>query len=135
MGSIHPTDFIIYDFNKKRLQFEGLFQRPHEAITFYCAFCGVGINVQSYGTKSLPARKAVYAEFFGASMVVGVNYDSRFYENSRWGYRVGLSHTINELKEIGVCSCGGDNDGIYGFNVPLEINYLVGRRETRNDIT
>ena len=26
MGSIHPTDFIIYDFNKKRLQFEGLFQ-------------------------------------------------------------------------------------------------------------
>ena len=30
MGSIHPTDFIIYDFNKKRLQFEGLFQRPLE---------------------------------------------------------------------------------------------------------
>ena len=28
MGSIHPTDFIIYDFNKKRLQFERLFQRP-----------------------------------------------------------------------------------------------------------
>ena len=28
MGLIHPTDFIIYDFNKKRLQFEGLFQRP-----------------------------------------------------------------------------------------------------------
>ena len=31
MGSIHPTDFIIYDFNKKRLQFEGLFQRPPDS--------------------------------------------------------------------------------------------------------
>ena len=30
MGSIHPTDFIIYDFNKKRLQFEGLFQRSRQ---------------------------------------------------------------------------------------------------------
>ena len=36
MGSIHPTDFIIYDFNKKRLQFEGLFQRP--PVTFCLTF-------------------------------------------------------------------------------------------------
>ena len=42
MGSIHPTDFIIYDFNKKRLQFEGLFQRPHdEAPLFLYALCMV----------------------------------------------------------------------------------------------
>ena len=30
MGSIHPTDFIIYDFNKKKLLFEGLFQCLHD---------------------------------------------------------------------------------------------------------
>ena len=35
MGSIHPTDFIIYDFNKKRLQFEGLFQRPPIRFSFF----------------------------------------------------------------------------------------------------
>ena len=40
MGSIHPTDFIIYDFNKKRLQFEGLFQRPQlKRDTFLCILC------------------------------------------------------------------------------------------------
>ena len=35
MGSIHPTDFIIYDFNKKRLQFEGLFQRSPVSSPFF----------------------------------------------------------------------------------------------------
>ena len=37
MGSIHQTDFIIYDFNKKRLQFEGLFQwsRVKRILFFY----------------------------------------------------------------------------------------------------
>ena len=103
---------------------------------FLCVvlFVAIGVNAQSYDYRPLSAKKAVFVEFLGASMLVGVNYDSRFYEDSRWGYRVGLAHTINELEEIGVCSCGGDNDGIYGFNVPLEINYLVGRRETRNKL-
>ena len=39
----------------------------------------VSVNGQTYNKyKSLPARKAVYAEFAGASMLVGINYDSRF---------------------------------------------------------
>ena len=76
----------------------------------------VGVNAQTYNNyKSLPARRAVFAEFAGASMIVGVNFDSRFTEDSRWGYRIGLAY--------------GDE-----FNVPLEVNYLVGRRETRNKL-
>lgn len=75
----------------------------------------VNVNAQTHKYKSLPARKAVYAEFFGGSMGVGVNFDSRFTEDSRWGYRAGLAYG----EEI---------------NVPLEINYLVGRRETKNKL-
>ena len=76
----------------------------------------VSVNGQTYNKyKSLPAGKAVYAEFAGASMIVGVNYDSRLTEDSRLGYRIGLAY--------------GEE-----FNVPLEINYLVGRRETRNKL-
>lgn len=78
-------------------------------------FVGVGVNAQTYSYKSLPARRAVYAEFFGGSLGMGVNYDSRFAEDSRLGYRVGLAY-------------GG------GFNVPLEINYLLGRKETKNKL-
>lgn len=76
----------------------------------------VSVDAQTYNKyKPLLARRAVYAEFAGASMILGVNYDSRFTEDSRLGYRVGLAY--------------GDE-----FNVPLEINYLVGRRETRNKL-
>ena len=34
---------------------------------------GVGANAQTYNNKSLPARGSVYAEFAGASMLVGIN--------------------------------------------------------------
>lgn len=78
-------------------------------------FVAIGVNAQSYDYKPLLAKKAVYAEFFGGSMGVGVNFDSRFAEDSRLGYRVGLAYG-----EV--------------LNVPLEINYLVGRRETKSKL-
>lgn len=84
-------------------------------ILYIILFVSVGVNAQTYSYKSLPARRAVYAEFAGGSMVLGINYDSRFTEDSRWGYRVGLAY--------------GEE-----LNVPLEINYLVGRRETKNKL-
>ena len=78
-------------------------------------FVSVGINAQTSNYKSAAARRAVYAEFAGGSMLVGINYDSRFAKESRLGYRIGLAY--------------GEE-----FNVPLEINYLVGRRETKNKL-
>ena len=101
---------------------------------FLCVVLLVGVwgYAQPYKYKSMPAKKAVYAEFLGASVMVGMNYDSRFYENSRWGYRIGVAHTITNFEEFGVCD--GYNYSIYGFNFPLEVNYLVGRRETKNKL-
>lgn len=78
-------------------------------------FVSVGVNAQICNKKSLPMRRAVYAEFAGGSMLLGINYDSRFTEDSRLGYRIGLAY--------------GEE-----LNVPLEINYLVGRRETKNKL-
>lgn len=84
---------------------------------FWCIilFMSVNANGKTYNYNFLPAKRTVYAEFAGASMGIGVNYDSRFTEDSRLGYRVGIAY--------------GE-----GVNVPLEINYLVGRRETKNKL-
>lgn len=84
-------------------------------LLYVLLFVSVNVNAQTHNYKSLPARRAVYTEFVGGSMLVGINYDSRFTEDSRWGYRAGLAY-------------GGE------FNIPLEINYLVGRRETKNKL-
>lgn len=84
-------------------------------LLYVLLFVSVNVDAQTCDYKSLPARRGVYAEFAGGSMLVGISYDSRFAEDSRLGYRVGLAY--------------GE-----GFNVPLEINYLVGRKETRNKL-
>ena len=78
-------------------------------------FLSIIADAQTRNGKTMLAGKSVYAEFLGASFVVGLNYDARFNEYSRWGYRVGLAYGK-------------------GFNVPLEVNYLVGRRETKNKL-
>ena len=36
-------------------------------------FVSVGVNAQICNKKSLPMRRTVYAEFAGASMLVGIN--------------------------------------------------------------
>lgn len=87
-------------------------------ITLLFVFVSVfAFNPKKSRTRYYPllARRAVYAEFAGASMILGVSYDSRFTEDSRLGYRVGLTYGRE-------------------FNIPLEINYLVGRRETKNKL-
>ena len=57
MGSIHPTDFIIYDFNKKRLQFEGLFQRPQKCASIFF------IPIYRLGQASLQLEDTQYSVF------------------------------------------------------------------------
>lgn len=37
-------------------------------------------------------RGSVYAEFLGTSGIFGVSYDARFYQGTKFGYRVGLSY-------------------------------------------
>ena len=58
-------------------------------------------------------------ELLGAQTIAGINYDSRFNGNSGLGYRVGIGY--------------GDNSGLFdqkinGVGVPLELNYLLGKK-------
>ena len=75
------------------------------------------------------SSRAVYLEFVGASIPIGINYDARF-PNSCLGYRVGLAYTIGSMGEM-----FGDNcmkaERIRGFNVPIELNCLLGKAQKR----
>ena len=63
--------------------------------------------------------RSLSVELLGAQNIVGINYDSRFNGNSGLGYRVGIGY--------------GDNSGLFdqkinGVGVPLELNYLLGKK-------
>ena len=74
-------------------------------------------------------QKSMYLELFGASNMVGVNYDSRFKPNSPWGYRVGMGYTYS--KNYGLLS--GSNS-IRGVDVPIEANYLLGKKRSKFEL-
>ena len=66
-------------------------------------------------------------ELLGAQNVVSVNYDSRFDGNSGLGYRVGIGYGY------------GDNSGLFdqkinGIGVPLELNYLLGKKNSKLEL-
>lgn len=66
-------------------------------------------------------------ELLGAQNVAGINYDSRFKGNSGLGYRVGLGYGY------------GDNSGLFdqkinGVGVPLELNYLLGKKNSKLEL-
>ena len=48
--------------------------------------CVLNVNAQDDNVRT----KSVYVEAFGPSNSIGITYDARFNENSRWGYRVGF---------------------------------------------
>ena len=48
--------------------------------------CVLNVNAQDDNVRT----KSVYVEAFGPSNTIGITYDARFNENSRWGYRVGF---------------------------------------------
>ena len=66
-------------------------------------------------------------ELLGAQNIVGINYDSRFKGNSGFGYRVGLGYGY------------GNNSGLFdqkinGVGVPLELNYLLGKKNSKLEL-
>ena len=42
-------------------------------------------------SDGLEKDKAVYLELLGASNMVGINYDQRFNDHTKWGWRAGVS--------------------------------------------
>ena len=71
--------------------------------------------------------RSLSVELLGAQTIAGINYDSRFDGNSGFGYRVGIGYGY------------GDNSGwfdqkINGVGVPLELNYLLGKKNSKLEL-
>ena len=71
--------------------------------------------------------RSLSVELLGAQNIVGINYDSRFNGNSGLGYRVGIGYGY------------GDNSGLFdqkinGVGVPLELNYLLGKKNSKLEL-
>lgn len=72
--------------------------------------------------------KSIYVELFGASNLVGVSYDARLGAATNWGYRIGVSYTsdLNSLFD--------NSSSMRGVSIPLEMNYLLGRKKSKLDL-
>ena len=82
-----------------------------------------------FAATSMFAQKTrnLSIEVLGAQSTVGVNYDSRFNGNSGFGYRVGIGYGY------------GNNSGLFdqcinGVGVPLELNYLLGKKNSKLEL-
>ena len=89
----------------------------------------VAVAQSAMAQQAENTQKSMYLELFGASNIVGVNFDSRLKPNSPWGYRVGLGYTYS--KNYGLLS--GSNS-IRGVDVPIEANYLLGKKRSKLEL-
>ncbi|WP_051617596.1 hypothetical protein [Prevotella sp. HUN102] len=86
-------------------------------------------STTAFGQVDSKLNKSIYGELGGASNGIGVNYDARFKEGSQWGYRVGFGFGYSKTSFLfGV----GTSTRVY--SVPLEINYLAGKKKSRFEV-
>lgn len=77
----------------------------------------------------LEKNKAVYLELMGASNLVGVNYDARFNDHTRFGWRTGLNFGYGRNSSI-----FWEGSDVRGYAVPLEVNYLLGSQKNNLEV-
>ena len=111
---------------RKLISFFALF-----AATAHCASAqsdslAVRQNAQERFATWAKPTKTIYLEGFGASSTIGLNFDSRFTGDNGWGYRVGLSFCSSSYSFLW--------DDATGVAVPLEINYLLGKRNSKLEL-
>lgn len=99
-----------------------------QLLLLFAAFLPLAAMAQDDGDKKIKDQD-VYLELLGASTMVGVNYDARFNDHTRWGWRAGLGFAYTE------------SDGFFagststrGWGVPVGVNYLIGSRKNNLEI-
>lgn len=94
--------------------------------------CGQMTYAQDKGHDS-PLR-GFYAELNGPN-IVSLNFDSRIRGENGWGYRVGIGYNrdkddaYNYLISGNTSQWTGLTVRTQGVSVPMEVNYLLGRRQ------
>ena len=71
--------------------------------------------------------RSVSVELLGAQNMVGVNYDNRLKGNSGLGYRVGLGFGYGDNSYL-------FDQNIKGVGVPMELNYLLGKKSHKLEV-
>lgn len=71
--------------------------------------------------------RSLSVELLGAQTIAGINYDSRFKGNSGLGYRVGIGYGYGNTS-------GLFDQKINGVGVPLELNYLLGKKNSKLEL-
>ena len=71
--------------------------------------------------------RSLSVELLGAQTIAGINYDSRFNGNSGLGYRVGIGYGYGDTS-------GLIDQKINGVGVPLELNYLLGKKNSKLEL-
>lgn len=88
-----------------------------------------GTNIRQRKSEKDTRTHGIYVELLGASNMVGIAYDARLKLGSSFGYRVGASYAYGSNSSI-----FSGSSSIRGFSVPLEVNYLLGRRKSKLEI-
>ena len=99
-------------------------------VTLLISWClGLCATAQT-ATDSL-AERSLSLELQGVHNLVGINFDSRFKGNDGLGYRVGLGYAYGYSDFTFIVDA---SDKIQGVAVPLEINYLLGKRNSKLEL-
>lgn len=87
------------------------------------------ITILLFAATSLFAQKTrhISVEILGAQNTVGINYDSRFKGTYGLGYRVGIGYGYGR-------NSGWFDESIKGVGVPLELNYLLGKKNSKLEL-
>lgn len=106
-----------------------LYRIPLLIIVFF-----LGIESVVYGKEEKRHRSSekeniyrnLYIEMLGTSNFIGLSYDSRIKPGSRFGYRIGISYAREAYQSMFI----GSGSSSF-FAVPLEANYLYGKRKSK----
>lgn len=84
---------------------------------------GIMLSV-AIGVSAQKKVRDISIELLGAQNAVGINYDSRFNGNSGLGYRVGVGFGYGNTSIL-------FDENIKGVGVPIELNYLLGKKHNK----
>ncbi len=98
-------------------------------LLIFALFLGLHTVAMAQESNGLEKDKAVYLELLGASNLAGINYDARFNDHTRFGWRAGLSFGYGHNSSI-----FWEGSDVRGYAVPLEVNYLLGSQKNNLEL-
>ena len=70
----------------------------------------------------------ISVEALGAQNTIGINYDTRLHGNSGCGYRIGIGFGYGNSDSF------FEETTIKGVGIPLEMNYLFGKKNSKLEV-